>query len=392
MRAARRSGCSGRGAIEQPSTIPLDRLIERIYDAGVVEEAWADVMPAVVRHCGARSAVVLINDDATGRLTFADEVGLAADYRRAYLADLRRDDLRLDDLVRHPVGTVRTDTMIPRYAAYRKSRAYRELYRKLGTEHALGAFLYRDSGRTVGLRVFRSSRDGPFGADDVERYQALLPHLARAFRLRALNRAHHRAAARPQQALDLLAWPVFLIEPHSPARALNRAAQALADARGAALSSALSQAAARAVATWREDGQTAFVRLAPDPAADGVGGVLSLELIAPAADDPDAAPTAVAVLARPADADARSADALAALFHLTPAERSLAAALSAGCRLSTAAEQLSITYETARSHLRSIFAKTGVDRQTDLVRLALAQPTIGGRRAVAPRRLPDPSG
>ena len=60
------------------------------------------------------------------------------------------------------------------------------------------------------------------------------------------------------------------------------------------------------------------------------------------------------------------------LFDLTLAESSLALALADGLTLDEAAERLSIRKNTARAHLRSIFAKIGVRRQTTLVRLLLS--------------------
>lgn len=61
--------------------------------------------------------------------------------------------------------------------------------------------------------------------------------------------------------------------------------------------------------------------------------------------------------------------ALSKLFGLTPAELSLAVLLGDGLTLDEAAQELSIARNTARAHLRAIFAKTGVSRQTMLVRL-----------------------
>ncbi|NLP64838.1 helix-turn-helix transcriptional regulator [Paraburkholderia sacchari] len=66
-----------------------------------------------------------------------------------------------------------------------------------------------------------------------------------------------------------------------------------------------------------------------------------------------------------------SRDLVQQLFDLTPAEASLALLLAEGITLDEAAEELSIRKNTARAHLRSIFSKTGVTRQTSLVRLLL---------------------
>ncbi|MDX7953426.1 helix-turn-helix transcriptional regulator [Lichenihabitans sp. Uapishka_5] len=56
-------------------------------------------------------------------------------------------------------------------------------------------------------------------------------------------------------------------------------------------------------------------------------------------------------------------------FGLTRAEARLAGILASGTDLSEAADQLGISRLTTRSHLRSIFAKTGTCRQGELVAL-----------------------
>ena len=60
-----------------------------------------------------------------------------------------------------------------------------------------------------------------------------------------------------------------------------------------------------------------------------------------------------------------------ALFDLTPAEAQLAMLLANGLTLDEASDALGISRNTARAHLRSTFSKTGVTRQTMLVRLIL---------------------
>lgn len=60
---------------------------------------------------------------------------------------------------------------------------------------------------------------------------------------------------------------------------------------------------------------------------------------------------------------------MAETFGLTKSQAMLASILADGTSLRDAAEQRSVSYETARSHLRSIFAKTGTRRQSELVAL-----------------------
>jgi DNA-binding CsgD family transcriptional regulator/PAS domain-containing protein len=60
-------------------------------------------------------------------------------------------------------------------------------------------------------------------------------------------------------------------------------------------------------------------------------------------------------------------DLLRAFFHLTPAEAALTQSLSQGISLSDSAHHLDISINTARSQLRSIFRKVGVNSQATLM-------------------------
>lgn len=72
----------------------------------------------------------------------------------------------------------------------------------------------------------------------------------------------------------------------------------------------------------------------------------------------------------PQSASVRSADPLLlqTQFKLTPSQARLAALLHDGVSVKQAASQLGITEGTARQYLRRIFAKTGANRQIDLIR------------------------
>jgi len=67
---------------------------------------------------------------------------------------------------------------------------------------------------------------------------------------------------------------------------------------------------------------------------------------------------------------------LVELYSLTHAEARLAVALSEGQTVQDVAASFNIKVSTVRSHLRTVFAKTGTCRQSDLVRLVL---TLGIR-------------
>ena len=67
------------------------------------------------------------------------------------------------------------------------------------------------------------------------------------------------------------------------------------------------------------------------------------------------------------------------LYNLTPAEARLTLALLEGKGLEWAAEQISLSVNTARTHLKRIFEKTRTHRQAELVRLILRGPAVRRR-------------
>lgn len=78
-------------------------------------------------------------------------------------------------------------------------------------------------------------------------------------------------------------------------------------------------------------------------------------------------PRAVAFISDPERSRPAPRDLLVQLFGLTPKEADMTSKLSEAKSVEQAAEEMGITYQTARTHLRRIFSKTGVSRQTELV-------------------------
>ena len=82
-------------------------------------------------------------------------------------------------------------------------------------------------------------------------------------------------------------------------------------------------------------------------------------------------PTAVVFISDPELEGSASRETLGQLFELTPAESNLAILLTRGLSLAEVSDTQNISQHTARAQLKSIFAKTGVSRQAELVRLVL---------------------
>ena len=82
-------------------------------------------------------------------------------------------------------------------------------------------------------------------------------------------------------------------------------------------------------------------------------------------------PSAAVFISDPDLQESASGQILGELFELTPAEANLATLLARGLSLAEVSSAQTISQHTARAQLKSIFAKTGVSRQAELVRLVL---------------------
>ena len=99
-------------------------------------------------------------------------------------------------------------------------------------------------------------------------------------------------------------------------------------------------------------------------------------VVAPMAARPGEPAVAMLLVSDPDHQPLPAVETVGQLFDLTEAEARLALALTEGHRVEDAAALLGITANSARTYLKRIFAKTGVDRQAELVRLIMAAPSL----------------
>jgi DNA-binding CsgD family transcriptional regulator len=345
--------------------------VDGVYRAHDERDGWSAALSLVARHCEARSALLMVHERCTGRIGFALQHGLSdrdrqrmADfYRLPVSGPVRQLDLRLQDLLDQPVGSVRTDTMLADYGAYLASPAYREVYSRFGTEHAMGGFVCERGGRAVAVRLFRSRREGAFRLREIRRYERLIPHLGRSIDLAQLRSRATLLAAAVGDGSIAPGESFCVIDEDGSLMASGGEAQELLAIDGGA-------------------GRTLLSRVRQGDAFARVGLADGRELVASRSEE--RRPRTVAGLCGPVfvlvargrqEAGWRARRA-AESHGLTRAETRLLEALCGSERptLTEAAQRLAIGRETAKTQLRSIFQKTGVNRQADLLRRVAGDP------------------
>lgn len=360
----------------------LDRFsatIEKIYSAAAGDCPWQDALLAIEDLAGCTGAVIDLVPTTEGlpRRTLAGSFSKddCAEYARDYQAVCPR----IRHAMENPTAEVQFDYQFMTEAAIDRDPVY-EWFGKHGLRYYVGAPISRMTNYLGYLSLQRTRRQGHASSEDIALFTLLRPHIERAGGLAdqlGTLRCHRRFSS---AMLESLPQAVF---------ALDRAGRILfANERGSRLAAAGDglriEDSRLKTGLGREQGALdAMIEAAGNPVKNQPGGWLRLPrpsgrqpyalFLAPlrvADEELLAAEAKVLVLVHDIERQ-KSADPamLATLYGLTQTEARVASALSGGHSVESAAATLGMRPATARTHLKHVFRKLGVNRQQDLVRL-----------------------
>jgi len=364
--------------------------IERIYAAACESERWTEALSGVEQLSRSAGAVVhLVPKTPGGKLVSLLGTSGHAHFPADEVAEWTRDYAalcpRLNAAPRFADTPFICDQMILDEREMDRDPVY-QWYGEHGLRYFIGSTLYESSRVQTVWSLQRTKGQGHVQQAEIALFERLKPHLARALSLAdqlGSLRSHRRFSAAVLEAMPQALFALdeggAILFANSRAEACLRAADGLASRDGRLRAALPSQ-------------QAALDELIRDAAQVGAssgwarlsrpGGRLPYAVFASPlrADDDDLLTANAKVLVVVHDtAHRRGADLgmLTTLFGLTDAEARLASALSAGHSLESAGALLRIRPATARSELKSVFHKTGVSRQQDLVRLLTSLSSIG---------------
>lgn len=231
------------------------------------------------------------------------------------------------------------------------------------------------------LTLVRSSEHGDFDHEEHTLLRRLAPHVAIAWRNARRSRSVQSDAKALRAALDSLPNAVAIIDRDLRVTSANDLAEELLDGRdrvrlhdgklvvGRGTESALAAGIEDVLRDVRS-GQAQSTRTVA-VARDG-DEPLSIVLTPLGAGPKRRASRLLAIFANPSRSVQVDPERVAALHGLTKVEADLAAALVEGLTVAEFADRRGCAEQTARTHLKRVLEKTRTNRQTDLVRLLLA--------------------
>ncbi|MQT42454.1 helix-turn-helix transcriptional regulator [Pseudomonas sp. FSL R10-0765] len=248
--------------------------------------------------------------------------------------------------------------------------------------HLMGADISTPDGGKLRFRVTRPKHKPNFSANERALCASFLPHLRRASQLHNLIDRSESLSDLYSQAISRLSVATLVLDESGSVLQSNPVADEIL-----ARSDGLKLVGGRLEATYPSDNRVLqqLIRSAFDPdapkSAEAMSvtrpsGLVNLGVVVESIPSLDWAeekgqPAALVYIRDASSKSLASEVVTKQLFNLTRAETALAMELANGLSLEEAAEALNIRRNTARAHLRSIFSKTGVRRQTELVRIML---------------------
>lgn len=341
---------------------------------GLLDEMpWEGFLRSFAAWIGANYAILILTAPGTelpGTIVTPDsDPKRAGNYAESYFS--------LDPFTGLPEGQVMAFSEFVGGEFARDSDFYKEFLIPAGGDQILGVDLHLESGFEARVRATRDGSRPDFGKKERAAFQSLVPHLRHAVRIferlqevRAEHGVYRGAVEQMGVGTIILDRSGNVLRTNAVADKIMAAKDGLsivagrlqfnaAEARKSldeALRALDSDSAAHRFRVVRPSGARPLVVVAKTVASPSFlrngGGALLALLVSDPGEDYHLLPEAVGDL-----------------FQLTRMEATLATAVASGRSLVEAADSLGIAHNTARSHLRAIFAKTGARSQSQLVHL-----------------------
>jgi len=354
-------------------------LLDLLYSAPGESHVWNEFLSQVASRMGTRLGAFLSVDPSSQRSSIHSHFGWPADVLRRYEEYYgSKDAWYLAYKKNQSPGWIGLGSRLCSLYELEKTEFYADFLRQFDACHQSGVVIEEGAGKLAVLTLNRSKQEGDFDLDHVRFLTTLVPHLKRALHLHKKVLGWKQMASVAAYLADTLDVGLIGIDLEGRVCFVNRMAEGLLRTRK------LLQVRQGRIIVQNSLNQATLDRLLKTathldleaPAGGAItlsDGASSVHLsVLPYRTGDAHLPKEVKVFITISDPAANPASRrrlLCELFRLTPAEERISMLLASGLELSAIAERTRTTRHTVRSHLKSIYQKTNVSRQSQLVRL-----------------------
>jgi DNA-binding CsgD family transcriptional regulator len=381
------------GATTMSETQAVATLIGDIYDAALNPGLWDSVLRKVATFIGGTGGSLFRRDTASKTGGTLYDFGINDQFKLSYFTTYIKIDPTLVGYNLAPIGEpISTNDVIP-YSDFVQTRFYKEWAVPQGWLDSLGVVLDRTATTSILLGVMRNKTHGMVDQATRGRARLLVPHLRRSILIGGQLEASGAKGEDLSKALDRLSAAAVFVDSLGRVLHTNLAGRELSN-RGAVMqvregmlsfvkleadTEFRSTLAASANGTHALGSRGIAIPLGNNDGHDFIAHVLPLTTMGKRTAAHIYKASAVVFIQR-AGNDAPSQPALIARkYKLTPTELRVLIAIVEIGGVPEIALSLGVAETTVKSHLASVFAKTGKTRQVDLAKLvaSYASPVSG---------------
>lgn len=366
----------------------LPQLLDGLYAGLLDDEAWKRALGTVCDRFGANSLALFSVDPRCNRVYRADVLRNDP----AAMTDYQQNWIHLDP--RHAagltceVGEPQTERMLTDVRELRRLPIHHEFLRRWNIPYFMATWITRHPRRGVVMTLLHDAHGGEFDEHDRDAMRFLVPHVRRILEIKDRLQHAQSTSRGLLECIDRMPFGTLLLDANLRVLEASASARRLLSLRDG---------------IHADGGTLGFTRGAEAAAFAAVltrNGLLERDLdCVQVRRAPPLPPLALVTVPLPASGQSWlgvEAQWMVAIFdpdrdvdpdqlllrtalNVTTAEAALARLLARGHTLTEAARLLGVTRNTARSQLKSIYAKTGVSTQAQLVRRIFTSPALLGR-------------
>jgi len=367
----------------------FSELLEVLYSAPLDQEEWQRFFTLVCEYTLGKNGYFLCADNHLGLSVRA--VGGASHYAQftmdTYNQRYATSDPYHGALIRNArTGVFQGDDVFPDELLL-QTEMYRELLAPTGIRYVTLVPLTLSVRRFEAISIWRAPEHGPMDDDCNHLLNLLVPHVQKALQIRQVLGVTQQRLAGAEAIADASSTAAFLLTRQGRIIHSNAAADALVSER-----SSLTLQNDALVATdrrSREALRAIFLKAASPTYAPSTAtpvhalslpcndGRQPLQLLATPLPHTHHSLSGADLLVLVTDPERTSSfpdSVLRALYGLTPAETEVANGLLMGYCLEEIASLRHVTLGTVRIQMKSLLSKTGINRQSELVRLLMTLP------------------
>lgn len=372
-----------------PSQQEFSKLLGSLYDAAVEPDLWDAFLQRLAETTRAQSAGLVMLD--VGRNVFTMSRSWEFDPEATLLYQKHYGSMDVwaqRGLAKRAVLTCTSQALCP-LSELATTEVYNDYMLRFRVEHAMFVVAENTGSRLASVSLYRDSSHPEFTTSDLDTLRVLTPHVQRAFKLHFRFSELKAQSEGLEKALDMVPTGMIFFGANGNVIFMNRNASTSVSERDGLLvtreglraeqpaeSRLLEKITRQAASTLNGKGQWAggivmVSRRARPPLQIHISPIRTSNV-------PTSEPiAAVAFVNDPIRRQRPAEELLRALYRLTPAECRVALLMVDGNIPKKIAEMVGVSVETVRSQIKSIFAKAGVNRQSELIRLLLNNSGFG---------------